>query len=306
MLRSTLSGALTLGVLGLGACVSDSGTTPKQDADAGVATTDASSPPSDATTTLLDSGTDATPGGPCQLSQPFEQVTPIGGATNATWFTPAPNEQLAFFANGANDDLYAAQLANLAVSAPRALLPKAISAAAGVDAKGQLLLAFEPSGDFEVGLDWDPGPNNGPLVSRLVLKDFTDPAMTADATRLVVRFQGAGINVGDRHLYQFKLVADYDTKKISAEKEDAVLEEHASHPALTPDGLAVVYVYDDIPQLRYATRGKVTDPFVNPQPLAFVGDLLKGARPHGISRDLCRLYFTNPGGGAFVATRKSN
>ena len=308
MLRTTLPAALAIGALGvLASCVSDAGTTAARDAGAQPPAADASSNEPDTGTTMADSGTDAKPLGPCNMAGSFDEIAPISGASNATWFVTSPSEQQAYFANGANDDLYAAPFSNQAVSAPRALLSKAISAAAAVDTKGHVLIAFEPSGDFEVSLDWDPGPNNGSLTtSHLLLEDYTHPTLTADGTRMVVRSQGPGVGIGDRYLHQFQIAADYDKKTITAKSENVVLPEHASHPTLTTDGLAVVYVYDDLSELRYATRAQVTDSFVNPQRLAYANEILKGARPHSLSRDLCRLYFSKPTGGAFVAKRSPN
>lgn len=303
MRRSTFSLALLIGLSTLASCVSDSGSGNRQDAGAPPSAGDASALP-DTGAPGTDSGTDAGPPGPCSITQQFDRADPIGGAANATWFVTSPNEQVAYFANGANDALYAARFSNRTVSAPRTLLTKAISASASVDGNGHSLLAFEPSGDFEIALDWDPAPNNGPLTTEhLVLKDYTHPSLTADGKHLVARSEGPGVNIGDRYLYQFLIVSDRNTKKITTDSAILVLREHASHPTLSPDGLTVVYVSDDINELRYATRGLVTESFLNPQPLAYASDILKGARPHSMSPDLCRLYFTKATGGAFVATR---
>jgi len=118
---------------------------------------------------------------------------------------------------------------------------------------------------------------------------------------VIGRYDNSNGAPGDGKLHEISIITDLNNRTIALSNGERVLDEVASHPVYSNDGLAIIYV--GAAGLKYATR--TAKLFDVSQELPRKGGILTDARPHSLSRDNCRLYFTTPNG-AFVASRTPN
>lgn len=308
VLLSTCACALSLGFFV--ACVSDSATSSSssgggndggtQDAEVAAdanGNTDTGPGPTD------DGGSDAEPAGTtCSNDQIFDKEDPVQGTAGATWFSTMPLEKRAYYVTGAK--LFAADFGPNGVTNPVQIAGKADAVSGAIDVQNKPLLAFRGSSiDVNTFIGWDD--NGGVSAGGVQIEKFIHANLLYDGSRMIARFDSSNGAGGDNKLYEFTLTPDFSKKTVAYQSQSQVVNEPALHPVYGPDGLSIIYL-SSTTGLTFATRTNLGLPFATPQALKHAGNVLADAHPHSLSRDKCRLYFTRPGAGAFVATRKPN
>lgn len=291
------------------ACVSDTGLSSGSIADAGTsdAATNTDSGSSGGSDTgpgpTDDGGKEAGPTGTtCSNDQVFDKEDPINGGSNATWFSAFPGEQHAYFVTAGK--LFHGDLNGNAVSNVSELASKADSVSGAIDVQGKNLVAFRGSSiDVNTFVTWaEPGQlsQKGTQIDK-----FIHANLLHDGTRMIARYDSANGAGGDNKFYEFLITPDYRNGSVGYQQQGQALNEVALHPVYGFDGLSLIYL-SATSGLSFATRTNIALAFDTPQTLKRAANILADAHPHSLSRDKCRLYFTRPGVGAFVASRKPN
>lgn len=250
-----------------------------------------------------DGGSDAQPAATtCSNDQTFDKEDPIQGTAGATWFSIMPLEKRAYYVAGGK--LFSADLSPSGVANPVQLSGKADAVSGAIDAQNKPLLAFRGSSiDVNTFIGWDD--NGAVSAGGVQIAKFIHANLLHDGSRMIARFDSSNGAGGDNKIYEFTLTPDYARKTVAYAQQNLVVNEAALYPVYGVDGLSIIYV-SSATGLTFATRTNVGLAFDTPQAVKHALNLLADAHPHSLSRDKCRLYFTRPGAGAFVATRKPN
>ena len=285
------------------ACVSDSAIGSSGALGDASTTADASASPDSGTEgdagTKDDSSTVV--GTKCSNDQVFDKESAIVGAGDATWFSVLPGERHAYYVAGGK--LFSADLDKNGVENPKEISPKASSVSSAVDPQGKNLLAVRGNNtDVNTFVTWEE-PSTLSLKGTS-LEKFINASLLEDGKLMIARYDSSNGAGGDNKLHEFSVVAKHDSGTVTLGTSELALDAIASYPVYNSDGLALVYLSPS--GLSYATRSNRGARFTLPaSDLKRAPGILADARPHSLSKDNCRLYFTRTGG-AFVASRTPN